>query len=82
MSNGVRWTDPALRTPEGLGVGSIIGDFDLRYGKGEVVYEEGTSVRYWSGHGYFFLEAPSSCFTDYEGAVNRSCKVTAIYMVT
>src|SRR5437773_2033796 len=37
--NGVSWSDPAFRTPEGLGVGSPLAAFDTAYGRGEAIGE-------------------------------------------
>jgi len=83
--NSVTWTDSIFRTPEGLGVGSQIQDFDRAYGEGEGVWGEGPSVRYSppGATGHFFLEAGGQCFAPQPGkiVINRACQVTRISFI-
>lgn len=83
--NAVSWTDSVFRTPEGLGVGSRIQDFDREYGEGEGMWGEGPAVRYSTpgAKGHFFLDAGGQCFAPQPGkiVIDRSCRVTKISFI-
>lgn len=80
--NGVSWSDPAFRTPEGLGVGSPLAAFDTAYGRGEAIGEEGNSVRYWpiNGVGHFFVYVAPACYgmAGHHWIVDRNCRAVSI----
>jgi len=83
--NGVSWSDPAFRTPEGLGVGSPLAAFDTAYGKGQPIGEEGNSVRYWpvNGVGHFFVDVPDGCYgiAGHHWIVDRNCRAVSISFI-
>jgi len=83
--NSASWHDQVFRTPEGLGVGSSLAAFDTAYGKGEVITEEGESVRYWppTRFGYFFLDVSGPCYGVATGRppLDRTCRVSGISFI-
>jgi hypothetical protein len=84
-SNAVSWVDSTFRTPENLGVGSQIRDFDRHYGEGQGMWGEGPAVRYTApgARSHFFLDAGGQCFAPQPGkvVVDRSCRVTRISFI-
>ena len=71
------FSDPAIRTAEGLGTGSTIAEFEQVYGKGEVFADEGYQVVFGGRSPLFSVK-----FTG-EGNVERnyrSFRVTEIYV--
>ena len=85
LDHGVRWTDPAIRTTECLGVGSLVTAFDSVYGIGVITREEGTAVHYTRKGVGFWVDLPDRCFTYFDNGVrvevDRRCKAVAIYAV-
>ena len=82
--SGFSWTDPMIRTADGLGVGSQINDFDHRYGPGQpgAAEEGGYFLDYWLplARQRVFIETRDACFTrsDRSLEVDRTCIVTRI----
>jgi hypothetical protein len=82
--NGLSWTDPALRTADGLGVGAPLRVFDARYGEGTPFESESTGVRYRgrSGNSDFTLQVSPTCYQRRENRlmVDRGCTATSIFL--
>lgn len=80
---GVSWTDPAYRSPEGLGVGSTLSAFDSVFGLGKISADHGLQVRYDLERYKLYVEVDESgsdCYTigPPVSTVDRSCRVNMI----
>lgn len=84
MDHGVWWKDSAIRTAEGLGIGSRVSAFDSVYGRGEITREERTSIHYASvAMGVaFWVDVADRCYKYLDdGArveVDRTCRATVM----
>jgi len=85
LPNSVSWSDPAFRTPEGLGIGSPLAAFDTAYGKGDAIGEEGNSVRYSpiDGEGHFFVYVAPACYGigGHHWIVDPNCQAVGISFI-
>jgi hypothetical protein len=60
--NAFSYKDPIFRTNTGLGVGSTIADFEIVYGKGELIEAEGCAFHFRRNapSGHFALACPQA----------------------